>query len=226
MKEQENYLWDKTGEDAEIAGLENALAAFRYRETALPALPAKILPFQLKTVEKPAAVITRRRLSYAFAACAALVLMAFGLMFQFSNSETSIENDLAQKTSIAASINQEIENDSIEESERTTFENVEFSPEIKVSKQIIKQFEKTMAGYKTKPSAVKTRPSAVKTSNQNQTLARIGENENPSAALTDEEQHAYDQLMLALSVTSKQLKIVKDKLNGVEEKNIVSNDER
>ena len=41
----EDYLWDKTGEDPEIEKLENALQVFRYKETAPPALPAKALPF-------------------------------------------------------------------------------------------------------------------------------------------------------------------------------------
>jgi hypothetical protein len=35
--------------------------------------------------------------------------------------------------------------------------------------------------------------------------------------LTKEEQYAYDQLMLALSITSSKLKLVKDKVEGFEE---------
>ena len=38
---KEDYLWDKTGEDAEIARLENALQAFRYTETRRPNFPKK-----------------------------------------------------------------------------------------------------------------------------------------------------------------------------------------
>ena len=37
----EEYLWNKTGSDAEIEGLENALKAFSYKQTAPPELPAK-----------------------------------------------------------------------------------------------------------------------------------------------------------------------------------------
>ncbi len=39
----EDYLWDKIGSDAEVEKLEDALQSLRYRETAAPALPAKIL---------------------------------------------------------------------------------------------------------------------------------------------------------------------------------------
>src|SRR5215203_3432846 len=45
---KEDYLWDKTGEDLEIQGLENALKAFRYEESAPPPLPQKVF-----TLEKP-----------------------------------------------------------------------------------------------------------------------------------------------------------------------------
>jgi hypothetical protein len=45
-------------------------------------------------------------------------------------------------------------------------------------------------------------------------------------ALTKEEKYAYDQLMLALSITSSKLKMVKDKVAGVEEKNAVRENER
>lgn len=41
----EEYLWDKTGRDAEIEGLENALAVFRYTPDTPPALPAKSFSF-------------------------------------------------------------------------------------------------------------------------------------------------------------------------------------
>ena len=72
----EEYLWDKTGEDAEIQQLENALAAFRYQETAPPALPSKILTFQPKIVEKTVAEKPPRRFSYALATCTATILIA------------------------------------------------------------------------------------------------------------------------------------------------------
>ena len=72
------YLWEKTGEDAEIANLENALAAFRYREDTPPALPVAAVerkPFRL-------------RLAIAFAAPAfAAVAIAAGLWFRYDETE-------------------------------------------------------------------------------------------------------------------------------------------
>jgi hypothetical protein len=224
---KQDYLWDKSGEDAEIAELENALAAFRYQETAPPALPSKILSFQPKTVEKIVIEKPRRRFSYAFAACAAAILITFGMMFQFSNGETAIENDLTQTFSTNEETNEEIneedQNDLTAETETLTIENVETSPQIEISKQIIKQFEKTWTSNRKKPTTVKIRQPVSKVSDANQTFNHNHETETLPAALTDEEKHAYDQLMLALSITSSKLKIVKDKIDGVEENAVREN---
>ena len=215
---KQDYLWDKSGEDKEIAELENALAAFRYKESALPALPAKILPFQPKTVEKIVIEKPRRRFSYALAACAAAILSAFGITFQIAPDKTATANDLAQSLSVNQPINDEINDenqiDSAADDETFALENVEASPQIEVSKRIIKQFKNTIDGQTAKPRVVKTRQSVF---NENKTNVRKPETENSSARLTDEEKHAYDQLMLALSITSSKLKIVKDKVDGVEE---------
>ncbi len=215
---KQDYLWHKSGEDKEIAELENALAAFRYKESALPALPAKILPFQPKTVEKIVIEKPRRRFSYALAACAAAILIAFGITFQIAPDKTATANDLAQSLSVNQPINDEINDenqiDSAADDETFALENVEASPQIEVSKRIIKQFKNTIDGQTAKPRVVKTRQSVF---NENKTNVRKPETENSSARLTDEEKHAYDQLMLALSITSSKLKIVKDKVDGVEE---------
>ncbi|HEX8637909.1 MAG TPA: hypothetical protein VF692_07605 [Pyrinomonadaceae bacterium] len=225
---KQDYLWDKSGADPEIEELENALSAFRYQETAPPALPAKVLAFPERAVEK-----TVRRLfsfRFALAACAAVVLITFGVLFQFSGGKTVTETDLAQTSSINEESNKEIIEESINEaqinsiaeSENFTLANVETSPQIEVSKQIIKQFEKTLA--MNKPNGVKIRRSV---SNQNKTNARNAEIKNPTpATLTAEEKQAYEQLMLALSITSSKLKIVKDKVDGVEEQNAVFKDGR
>jgi hypothetical protein len=39
---KEDYLWNKTGSDAEIEKLENALKAFRFEAQEPPALPTKV----------------------------------------------------------------------------------------------------------------------------------------------------------------------------------------
>jgi hypothetical protein len=66
----DEYLWQKTGEDPEIERLENALAVFRYRE-ALAAVP----------VVSAAEERTRRwpiSLAFAFASVVAVAIMAAG----------------------------------------------------------------------------------------------------------------------------------------------------
>ena len=62
----EQYLWDKTGSDAEIEGLENALRVFRYRPFKPPELPAKVMT----SVEPPRRNWFRLGFAVAFAAAA------------------------------------------------------------------------------------------------------------------------------------------------------------
>jgi hypothetical protein len=52
---------------------------------------------------------------------------------------------------------------------------------------------------------------------QRETKAQNIKAVKPDVRLTKEEQYAYNQLMLALSFTSSKLKMVKDKVEGIEE---------
>ena len=78
---KDDYLWDKTGEDAEIQGLENALKAFRYQESEPPALPQKVF-----TVEKANG---RRffQFRFALAAFAAVVAVLSLVWFKFADNK-------------------------------------------------------------------------------------------------------------------------------------------
>src|SRR4028118_1783973 len=87
---KQDYLWDKTGADPEIENLENALAVFRYKETAPPALPAKIIPFKKESPRRSF------RFAYAVAACTAFVMIGLGVWFQFSTNETATQESIAQ----------------------------------------------------------------------------------------------------------------------------------
>ncbi len=73
----EDYLWDKTGSDAEIEGLENMLSVFRYQETVAPALSTANIV--LAAEKSPG---WRFSFAYAFAGAMALVLIAIGLFWQ------------------------------------------------------------------------------------------------------------------------------------------------
>ena len=81
----EEYLWDKTGSDAEIEGLENALMAFRYKPVEPPALPAKA--FSL--AENP-----RRnwfKLGFAVAFAAAVIAVVPAVWFLVPNRSVVTE---------------------------------------------------------------------------------------------------------------------------------------
>ncbi len=195
---KEDYLWDKSGAvDAEIERLENALAVFRYVETDAPALPAKIVPFEPK---KPRGFF---RLAFAFGACAALVIISLGVWFQFSDKKVEVVKDAPE--TIAQPIADETS---------ITEPNEPITAKTESAKQSVTR------------NAVKVKKSVPATPRQNNLTAQRVEVKKPTVSLTKEEKYAYDQLMLALSVTSSTFKKVKDKVDGVEEKNAVHTDGR
>ena len=198
---KEDYLWDKTGQDTEIERLENALRVFRYQETEPPALPAKIIPFERKF---PRGFF---RLSFAFAAFAALMIVCFGVWFQFSNNTIEVGKDFAQTKiteiakdsteTVAPQINNKVSEEFLVEKPKDLIvEKVEI-PKQSVKRNIVKI-------NKTVPTVY--RP--------NDLIARNIKVKKPDVKLTKEEKYAYDQLMLALSITSSKLKLVSDKVDG------------
>ncbi|MGI8640229.1 MAG: hypothetical protein ACR2MG_09735 [Pyrinomonadaceae bacterium] len=198
---KEDYLWDKTGGNPEIEKLENALAVFRYQETTPPAPPAKVLPFKEKTPRK------MFRLAWAFAACAAFVIVSAGVWFQFSSGKIGVVKDSAE--TVAPQIDKKI------------------SDETLIDKQddlIVKKVETTKqsAGRK----FIKIRKVIPPIARRNKLTAGNIEVKKPTVKLTKDEKYAYDQLMLALSITSSKLKLVKDKVQGVEEQNAVLENRR
>lgn len=196
---KEDYLWDKTGEDPDIERLENALQVFRYKETAPPELPAKVLPFRK---EEPAAA-PRKIFSFALAAAACLVfgIIALGVWLQVLKNNAEVPADLTQTAK--PEIAEPPPETPVGDPDVLPVENVE-NP---------KQFSAR------KIAAIR-RIVPVKISRK-ETKARNVRATKPDVRLTKEEQYAYDQLMLALSITSSKFKLVKDKVEGTEEKNAV-----
>jgi hypothetical protein len=191
---KEDYLWDKTGEvDAEIERLENALAVFRYVETEPPALPSKIVPFERKSPKN------FFRLAFTFGACTAVAVICFGIWLQVSSNKIEIAEDLSRKT--APLIDEKIAKaPTVKEQDDSIVEKVEI-PKLYDERKIIK-----------------VRKIVQPDARQNKTIARSVEGKKLTVQLTKEEKYAYDQLMLALSITSSKFKIVKDKVDGAEEK--------
>lgn len=199
---KEDYLWNKTGKDADIEKLENALLVFRCRDVAPPALPVKSL--QLK-IEPPRKVFP---LAFAFAAGLALAVSA-GIWFSAVRENPEMRNEL---TTTATSQNE------IASPAQTPDRESSDLPAANVPKR------KQSAGRK----VIKSKASVPVNIEREKTIAR---HKKPMAQdksagqkaieLTKEERYAYEQLMLALSITSSKLKQVKDKVEGVEEQNSV-----
>lgn len=190
---KEDYLWDKTGAaDPEIERLENALAVFRYQETEPPVLPAKIVPFERK---QPRGFF---RLAFAFAGCAALVAVCLGVWFQFSSGKVDVAKNSTE--TIAPQINEKIADETVVK---------------KPADLIVKKVE--VSKQSSEPKTTKTRKIATATVPQEKTVAQNISVKNTAVKLTKDEKYAYDQLMLALSITGSKLKLVKDKIDNVEE---------
>jgi len=200
----EDYLWNKTGENAEIEKLENALKVFRYTETAPPAPPAKVFPFEAKT--------PRRffRFSLAFATFAAILLVFVGAWFMFSNNRIEVAKNAAK---IIAP--QQI----AEMPSREFDKKFDDAVSVKSGNLTITKINDSQPTMRRK--AVKTTKFAVVKTPRNQTNTKIIEAQETAVKLTKEEKYAYDQLMLALSFTGSKLKLVKDKVEGIEEQNAV-----
>ncbi len=198
---KEDYLWDKTGEDPEIQRLENALRMFRYTETAPPALPAKIIPFERKT--------PRRffRLAFAFAACAAFVFVSLGVWLQISSEKIEVAKDSTETT--APQVSRKISDEIADEKPDDLIVK-----KVKIPKQSAEQ--KIFKVRKLVPSSIR----------QNKTIAQNAEVKRLAVKLTKEEKYAYNQLMLALSITSSKLKLVEEKIYGVEETKNILEDRR
>jgi hypothetical protein len=193
---KEDYLWDKTGAvDPEIERLENALRVFRYQETEPPALPAKIIPFERKAPPR-----SFFRLAFAFAACAAFLIISLGVWFQFPVKKIEVAKDSIETFApqIVEKISDEI-------------------PVVKPDDSTVKKAEthKQSVGR----NVVKIKKPVPANARQNKLPAQTVEVKKPTVVLTKDEKYAYDQLMLALSITSSKLKLVKDKVEGVEEQN-------
>ncbi len=193
---KEDYLWDKTGEDAQIERLENALKAFRYAETAPPALPAKVLVIEK---EKPRRFF---QFGFALAAFATIIVVLFTVWFQIANNKLPVAPSMAE-TSLPKSDHKV--------AEKTVPKDPNFAP--------VKVFENPRR--RSRPNFIKIRQNSMPTIRPNKAVRRNLKVKEPTETLTAEEKYAYDQLMLALSITSSSLKIVKDKVEGIEEKTAV-----
>jgi hypothetical protein len=187
----DEYLWNKTGGDAEIEGLENALKAFRYYETADPRIPMQAVP----TVEKRTRSIFRLRFTFVFAATAVVVLS--GAWFMLPAIDSAISDRAVNAVNEVQLHRLPLAHIPIID---TATENENSQPKAIRATVKIRQ-----------PDQIKIKPVRA--------FAKSLPNEHSQVKLTAEEKYAYDQLMLALSITSSKLKIVKDTVSQIDKPN-------
>lgn len=197
----EDYLWDKSGADAEIEKLENALRQFRYQETAPPVVSTNVLPFK-----KPAPRQWFQLSSVtAIAACLLFALLAGAAWMKILRS--NIERDTVAET-------RPLQNSTAQPVDEII--NSESRIELPVVKSGVVNSPVRVKSFKVRAVL------PVQATRQKQLKIKIDKTvPAPAVKLTDEEKYAYDQLMLALSITSSKLKIVKDKVEGTDETNAV-----
>lgn len=183
-----DYLWDKSGDDAEIEGLENLLSGLKYQPTAPPVLPVAI---ELKAVKAP-----WWKFSLAFAVPAGLLFAVLaGFWMTRSTPQLQAVNELVEAPLPVRSQNPVTENKT--ETEKR---------EAEVEKE-------------TSPKMVTTlfTPAPKKKASTHVVRAKYRKPQPKFDTLTSEERFAYDQLMLALSITGSKLKVVSDTINRAED---------
>src|SRR5215211_2677652 len=133
---KDDYLWDKTGEDAEIRGLENALQAFRFQENAPPELPQKVFTVERESGRK------FFRFGFAFAAFAGVVIVCSVVWFQLSGSHQTPVAEIASVTS-ALERTEKIADDSFIESRAAApVKSIETAPPV-VNPNVVKIRQKS-----------------------------------------------------------------------------------
>ncbi len=183
----DEYLWDKTGDDPGIRKLENALSEFRMQPGNAPVI-------------RPAAAAVepgRRgvfRLGFAFAAVAVIITVAAvaGLIGLRDQKMARIDPPPVQDAPLPDATTDIAKSD-------PTGPRTETMPVPRPRKLDRPRLVKTVYFKRQKPKSVRE-PGDRPLLDESQ--------------LTAEERQAYEKLMLALSITSSKLKIVKDKLNG------------
>jgi hypothetical protein len=182
---ENDYLWNKTGEDAEIERLEKTLRVFRYQENKPPILPKQA------AMEKPKLTLFSLRFALAFSVCLAILSGGIAVWLNLSASEKPILANQIQPVQ---------------------------TPIISLP-QITKETDDKSIVLPVKSKPVR-QPKFIQTVYRAKELSPpIKRKIKPEIRLTKEEKDAYNQLMLALSITGSKLKMVQAKVNNLDETN-------
>ncbi len=194
----EDYLWDKSGSDAEIEHLENALKVFRGRDIEAPAIvPAAELAPYARSEKNSRSIFSFGIVSFA---CFALAVFGLGIFHYFGNGN---ENAVNINPVYVGKAESQITKTKVIE---PTVEDEALNTEIRQELPVI------LPTSYSKNSAAKRNLSPPRKIQR----AKVKRPKVQILELTEEEKYAYDQLMLALSITSSNLKVVKDKVEGSE----------
>jgi len=184
---KEDYLWDKSGSDAEIQRLENALSAFRLGAEAVPPVPMKLAPG--RSIFRPKAFALR----FAQAFCA-IAVVAAGLWTISSHSGPSQAG--------VQTVEQPAETEVAEERSHNRF----------VPDQTAATPAKYAAARDTHKNQISRNRAFPREGKRRRGPEPARRNSQP--ALTSEERYAYDQLRLALSISGSKLKIIRETMDG------------
>jgi len=185
----EDYLWDKNGEDREIERIESVLSALRYQKDFSPVLPG------------PIAIVGRERagrwtFSFGFAFAACLLMVAVGgywFVVTERNALPAIESVSIKPPSTDVEIPNANTSISTSDIHSQTHDAIEITP-----RHVRTIFRSRI------PRKQRWTLSTARVHTQNKQL-------------TKEEHYAYQQLMLALSITGSKLKIVRDTMTAAED---------
>lgn len=191
----EDYLWDRTGSDPEIEELEQKLGVFRSGDLQPPSIagsvprqPASFLSFGLRL---------------GFASLAAAVIVAFSAVFYFDRPVdpygiTITFNEAPERTG------------PVEIPDPPSLANADHA--VTDARNATREFVRTArTAPKTGKPASPVGAEVPDPGSRNSVDLRPGDQ---FASLTQEERYAYDQLMLALSISSSRFKMVRDKAEG------------
>lgn len=181
----DDYLWAKIGSDPEVEQLENALSVFRHREMAERTSVANVVAFPVRA--------RRKRFALAYAAAASLLLAALAGSLWLRTSRTDdvkLNATRGAKKPVTAPVP---------------------SPDLVAPKK-----EDRSGPPPARVSAKRTHIMSVRigvpTAIRSRTRTKA-DSESPKPELTKEEKYAYERLMLALSITSSNLRLVADKID-------------
>ncbi len=186
-----DYLWDKQGSDSEIEALENQLSQFRMHHD-----PQAVTNPSEDLVDIP--FWKRPFLFFAVPSFATLLVGLYVFGSLLSNSAPDTENVLVRNHPPA-------------KAERGSPVLVdEVVPEETDAKPAPTQIENRIAA-KPEPVNLYLKKPRARLAKKTRVLSKASQNEQK---ITPEEQHAYDELIRALTITSSKLMLVKDKVDG------------